>query len=168
MHEVTVLFATTEGQTARIAEHIAAQLRRRGHRVEVAPASSDQLELTTCAGVIIGASVHYGHHPAWLARLLRARDLRGLKSAFFSVSLGAKKRYATRFLRRARWTPDLVGVFRGALLYSKYGPLKRLVVRTFAAIAGHDTDTSRDYEYTEWKAVERFASAFSETLTSAS
>jgi menaquinone-dependent protoporphyrinogen IX oxidase len=41
-------------------------------------------------------------------------------------------------------------------------------VRVFAAIVGHDTDTTRDYEYTDWKAVERFASAFSETLTSAS
>jgi menaquinone-dependent protoporphyrinogen oxidase len=61
-----------------------------------------------------------------------------------------------------------VAVFPGALQYSKYGPLKRLVVRAFAAVAGHDTDTSKDYEYTDWKAVERFAAAFSEELTSAS
>jgi menaquinone-dependent protoporphyrinogen oxidase len=135
--------------------------------VEIAPARTD-FRISDYAGVIVGASVHYGHHPAWLARLLRRKGLRGPKSAFFSVSLGAKERYATRFLRRARWKPDLVAVFAGALPYSKYGPVKRLVVRAFAAIAGHDTDTSRDYEYTDWKAVERFAAAFSEALTSAS
>jgi menaquinone-dependent protoporphyrinogen oxidase len=135
--------------------------------VEIAPAGTD-FRISDYAGVIVGASVHYGHHPAWLARLLRRQGLRGPKSAFFSVSLGANERYATRFLRRARWKPDLIAVFAGALPYSKYGPVKRLAVRAFAALAGHDTDTSRDYEYTDWKAVERFASAFSEALTSAS
>ena len=151
-----VLYASVEGHTARIAESIASHLRRRGYSVQVAPAGSAELELTAC--VIVGASVHYGHHPAWLAQLLRKHELPA-KSAFFSVSLGAKERYATRFLRRARWKPDLIAVFAGALAYSKYGLLKRLVVRGFAAIAGHDTDTSKDYDYTDWKAVERFSDA---------
>jgi menaquinone-dependent protoporphyrinogen oxidase len=142
-------------------------LRANGYRVEVAPATPD-LELSRYRGVIVGASVHYGRHPGWLARRLRRHDLRRARTAFFSVSLGAKEEYAARFLRRAQWKPDLVGVFAGALPYSKYGPLKRRVVRAFAAVAGHDTDASRDYEYTDWKAVERFAAAFSDTLTSAS
>ena len=167
MPDALVLYASVEGHTERIAERIAALLRERGHRVEVAPADAE-LKLGDYAGLIVGASVHYGHHPARLARLLRGRSPRGLTTAFFSVSLGAKERYAARFLRRARWTPDLVAVFAGALKYSEYGPIKRRVVRAFAALAGHDTDTSRDYEYTDWKAVERFATAFSETLTSAS
>ncbi len=29
-----------------------------------------------------------------------------------------------------------------------------------AVVAGHDTDTSRDYEYTDWEAVDRFAREF--------
>jgi menaquinone-dependent protoporphyrinogen oxidase len=163
MHDALVLYASVEGQTASIAERIAARLRANGHRVEVTPATPD-LELSRYRGVIVGASVHYGRHPAWLARLLRRHDLRGARSAFFSVSLGAKEEYATRFLRRARWKPDRVAVFAGALAYSKYGPLKRRIVRAFAALAGHDTDTSRDYEYTDWAAVERFAAAFGEML----
>ena len=135
--------------------------------MDVAPAGTD-FALSDYAAMIVGASVHYGHHPARLARLLSRQDLSAKKTAFFSVSLGAKERYAARFLRRARWTPDLVAVFAGALQYSKYGPVKRLVMRAFAAFAGHDTDASSDYEYTDWKAVDGFASAFSETLTSAS
>jgi menaquinone-dependent protoporphyrinogen oxidase len=56
-------------------------------------------------------------------------------------------------------------VFRGALQYSKYGPIKRRVVQAFAAVGGHDTDTSRDYDYTDWKAVDRFATAFAVLVT---
>jgi menaquinone-dependent protoporphyrinogen oxidase len=167
MPDALVLYASVEGHTARIAERIASRLRSYGHRVDVAPVGTD-LRLSDYAGVIVGASVHYGRHPAWLARRLRGHGLRGLKGAFFSVSLGAKDRYAAKFLRRAGWTPDLVAVFAGALPYSKYGPVKRLIMRAFAAFAGHDTDASSDYDYTDWKAVDRFASAFSETLTSAS
>ena len=120
--------------------------------------------------MVVGASVHYGHHPAWLAALLRrnAAALATRKSTFFSVSLGAKERYATRFLRQAGWQPQLTAVFAGALQYSKYGPIKRVVVRMFAAIGGHDTDPSRDYDYTNWEAVDGFATAFSQELISAS
>jgi menaquinone-dependent protoporphyrinogen oxidase len=162
MPDALVLYASVEGQTARIAERIAAGLRSRGHRVDVARAGP--ADLSRYQGIIVGASVHYGHHPAALARALRAARLPSAKTAFFSVSLGAKERYATRFLRKARWHPQLVAVFAGALKYSMYGPLKRVVVRVFAAIAGHDTDTSRDYEYTDWDAVDAFAAAFSSQL----
>lgn len=167
MPDVLVLYASVEGHTARIAERIAVRLRDRGFRVDVAPADA-QLKLSDYAGVIVGASVHYGRHPAWLARLLRRHIPQGQKTAFFSVSLGAKQTYANRFLRRARWTPDLVAVFAGALQYRKYAPLKRLLVRAFAAVARHDTDTSQDHEYTNWQAVDAFAAAFSQRLISAS
>jgi menaquinone-dependent protoporphyrinogen oxidase len=164
---VLVLYASVEGHTERIARRVAERLRSHGHRVEVAPAGAPA-DLARYDGVIVGASVHYGRHPSALARWLRGVRFEARPSAFFSVSLGAKPRYAARFLRKTRWQPQLVGVFRGALKYSLYGPLKKLVVRAFAAVAGHDTDPSRDYDYTDWKAVDAFAAAFAERLTSAS
>ena len=168
MPDALVVYASVEGHTERIARRIAEVLRGAGHRVDVMPAGTS-LDLSSHAGVIVGASVHYGHHPAWLASVLREnRVAAARKSAFFSVSLSANQHYAERLLGQADWAPQLTAVFRGALQYRKYGPIKRLVVRTFAAIAGHDTDTSRDYDYTDWEAVERFASAFSRRLTSAS
>lgn len=163
MASALILYASAEGQTARIARRIARRLRDLGHRPEVRPAARE-LDLSAYDGVMVGASVHYGHHPAALGRALRAARLPTLKTAFFSVSLGAKEHYAGRFLRKARWRPQLIGVFHGALQYSKYGPLKRLVVRIFAAIGGHDTDPSRDYDYTDWGAVDAFAAAFSAAL----
>jgi len=166
MPDVLVAYASIEGHTEHIAQRIAERLRSRGHRVDLAPAGAAP-DLSAYAGVIVGASVHYGHHPGWLAAFLRTNSasLRTRKTAFFSVSLGAKEHYATKFLRRAAWQPQLIAVFAGALKYSKYGPIKRVVVRAFAAIGGRDIDTSRDYEYTDWKAVDSFATAFSRNLT---
>ena len=166
MPDALVIYASVEGQTERIAQRIGSQLRDLGYRVDVAPAGTD-FALSDYAAMIVGASVHYGHHPARLARLLSRQNLSAKRTAFFSVSLGAKERYATRFLRDARWQPQLLAVFPGALKYSKYGPLKRLVVRIFARLGGHDTDASRDYEYTDWDAVDAFAAAFSAALARA-
>jgi menaquinone-dependent protoporphyrinogen oxidase len=162
MPPTLVLYASIEGHTERIAQRIAGELRSRGHLVDVASAM-EQPDVSAYAGVIVGASVHYAHHPAWLAVFLHrhAGALRVRKSAFFSVSLGAKARYVEKLLRDVAWRPQLTAMFAGALQYSKYKPFKRLVVRVFAAVAGHDTDISRDYDYTDWKAVDSFAIAFS-------
>jgi menaquinone-dependent protoporphyrinogen oxidase len=166
MPSTLILYASTEGHTERIARRVAELLRSRGHGVELVSAGQE-IDWSRYAGVMVGASVHYGHHPASLALFLRrhAAALASCKSAFFSVSLGAKDRYATKFLQKARWRPHLTAVFPGALQYSKYGPIKRRVVQAFAAVGGHDTDTSRDFDYTNWKAVESFATAFAALVT---
>jgi menaquinone-dependent protoporphyrinogen oxidase len=177
MSRVLILYATTEGQTARIAERIAQTLRKRGHAAEtcearVAPAS---LEAAKYDGVIVGASIHYGRHPGYLRSLVRTRRaaLEAHPSAFFSVSLsgggpGAKpeaaRRYVEVFLRQTGWHPQQTATFAGALPFSKYGAFKRLLMVAFVRLAGGDTDTSRDYEYTDWEAVERFAEAFAQRL----
>jgi len=173
MAKILILYATTEGQTARIAERVAERLRGAGHRVAAleARAGAPLPDLAAFDALIVGASVHYGHHPVHLARAL-AREQRILQAkpgAFFSVSLsadgpGANRaaagRYIEKFLRSARWRPGMVVAFGGALRYSKYGRFKRQLVRLFVRVAGGDTDTSRDYEYTDWQAVARFAEAF--------
>ena len=48
----------------------------------------------------------------------------------------------------------------GALEYSKYNPLKRWIMKRIAAKAGGGTDTSRDYDYTDWDDLQQFAEAF--------
>ena len=44
----------------------------------------------------------------------------------------------------------------GALPYSKYSWWKRWMMRRIVAKAGGDTDTSRDYEYTDWNDLSEF------------
>ena len=180
MPRILILYATVEGQTARIAERIAQRLRGQGHTAETHRADNLPAGLNPAAfdGVIVGSSIHYSRHPGYLCALVRrhreALDLR--PSAFFSVSLsaggpGAKpeaaQRYLDNFLRQVDWQPALTATFAGALQYSKYGIFKRWLMRMIVGIAGGDTDPTRDYEYTDWDAVERFADAFAQRLKQA-
>jgi len=177
MSSALILYATTEGQTARIAERIAQKLRDKGHAAETRPANEvrGNLESAKYDGVIVGASIHYGRHPGYLRSLVRSQRaaLEGRPSAFFSVSLSgggphpklkAARRYLEVFLRQTGWRPQQTATFAGALPFSKYGTFKRLLMVVFVGLSGGDTDTSRDYEYTDWDAVERFAEAFAQRL----
>lgn len=178
MPRILLLYATTEGQTGLIAERIAHALREKAHSVDVVPADTARGDLDPAAydGVMVGASIHYGHHPAYLRTLIRRhRDaLAARPCAFFSVSLSAggpnpkpaaAQRYLDKFMRKTGWQPQLTASFAGALKYSLYGPIKRRVMIVFVGLGGGNTDTSQDYEYTDWDAVDRFAGAYAQRLT---
>jgi menaquinone-dependent protoporphyrinogen oxidase len=177
MATILILYATTEGQTARISERVAQTLRAQGHAAQTCPVEVAERYISAAKydAVIIGASIHYGRHPRSLRALVR--DHRAIlderSSAFFSVSLsaggpGAKpeaaKRYLDKFLRQVHWYPRQTARFAGALQFSKYGAFKRLLMLIFVGLAGGDTDTSRDYEYTDWEAVDQFAKTFAARL----
>lgn len=178
MSKILILYATLEGQTARIAESIAQTLRNRGCFAETRQADElrDDQNLKNYDAVVVGASIHYGHHPAYLRSLVRKHReaLETRPSAFFSVSLsgggpGAKpeaaRRYLDGFLYQTGWRPQQAETFGGALQYSKYGAFKRMLMVMIVGFAGGDTDTTRDYEYTDWAAVESFSLSFAERLT---
>jgi len=178
MSRILLLYATTEGQTALIAERIARTLREKSHSVDLLPADAAQAGLDPSAydGVMIGASIHYGNHPAFLRKLVRRQRgaLAARPCAFFSVSLSAggprpkpaaAQRYIDKFVRKTGWEPQLAVSFAGALKWSLYGPIKRRVMIVFVGLGGGNTDTSQDYEYTDWDAVERFAGEYAQRLT---
>jgi menaquinone-dependent protoporphyrinogen oxidase len=91
-------------------------------------------------------------------------------SAFFSVSLTAaddtdEAREATQrciddFLAETGWTPARSVAIAGALQYREYSVFTRTLVRLMMRRGGHPTDTSHDYDYTDWDAVERFGREF--------
>lgn len=168
MPRVLLLYATIEGHTARVAARIAETLRERGHTVDLHRFVPDRPlpDLAPYRAVLVGASVHYGRHPRRLLLALREhRDaLAGLQGAFFSVCLSGKAHYREQFLRQCGWRPQHSATFTGALQYSKYRLFKRLLVTAFAWMGGHDTDSSRDYDYTDWQAVHGFAGGFAETI----
>ena len=66
----------------------------------------------------------------------------------------------TTFVQETGWQPGKVGKFAGALVYRRYGRVKRWLMKLVVKRAGGDTDTSRDYEYTDWDAVTRFTEDF--------
>jgi len=94
--------------------------------------------------------------------------LEGVPTGFFSVSLsaGVEKQkaeavlYLDAFLQKAEWSPTIKTTFAGGLLYREYGFLKRWMMKEIARDAGKDTDTSKNHEYIDWKAVDGFVSGF--------
>ncbi len=57
---------------------------------------------------------------------------------------------AEAFCERTGWHPAIVRSFAGALMYSRYGFVKRRMMQRIAAQEGAPTDASRDWEYTDW------------------
>jgi menaquinone-dependent protoporphyrinogen oxidase len=173
MSKILIVYGTSEGQTAKIADYLAEVIRAQGHdvfplnieRQAPAPAGYD--------AVVVGASVHKGQHQRWVVDYVRRNRpaLEHFPSAFFSVSLAIAdgtengrreaEGYVETFVKETGWYPEKVGLFAGALLYTKYNFLLRWLMRHIARTKGsRDLDTKRDYVYTDFGAVRRFAEEF--------
>jgi len=177
MARILVLHAGWHGQAERIAQRLSQAFAVQRHTVAVACAHAPDVEpeFSTWDAVVIGGSIHRGKHHPLLAPLVREHlvALRSRPNAFFSVSLsaagsprqqGIARDMLARFLEATGWEPDTTATFAGALPYSRYRWPLRMMIRFIAMLSGRDTDTSRDYEYTDWRAVDRFAAEFAQRL----
>jgi len=179
MNPIAIFYATREGQTQRIAEHVGTMLHAHGFTVEVhdVRALPPSFSLMRYGAAIVAASVHGGHHEPEMVDFAKQRhlDLAALPAAFLSVSLteASVERAETppevkaqaivdvqamleEFFAETGWYPTRVLPIAGALRYRQYGVLTRFVMRQIAKRSGVDTDTSRDHEYTDWRALDRF------------
>ena len=179
MTRFLLLYATREGQTAKVAGRIAEHLRAGGTELSVVDAANtltaDALELARFDRLIFGASMHAGGLEKELVEFVngRADEIRCCKRSLFVVLLSAA---AEDPALREEWLGDARGkieaqlrvpfahveMIAGALRYSKYPLPLRWMMRRIARKAGEDTDTSRDYEYTDWEQVRRYAEALLE------
>jgi menaquinone-dependent protoporphyrinogen oxidase len=127
------------------------------------------LDIGRFAKVVVAAPIIAGGYPRSIVRFVREhrQELQRVESVFVSVGLAMASRTSDgraqslvvveKFLRKTGFRPGHIELVAGALPYSKYDFLTRFVMRRIAAKEGGDTDTSRDYEYTDWAAVDRFA-----------
>ena len=168
---VAVGYGTTEGQTARIAGLVGEVVAAHGYRVRLVDLRDAGPDLLRgCAGVVLGASIHLGKHQRYVADYVRRQRevLDGLPSAFFSVSLAAigdratAERYVAELVQQTGLQPATVGLFAGALPYTRYGFVKKRVMRRIARSqpGSVGTDLARDYDYTDPDAVRRFVEDF--------
>ena len=162
--DLLILYGSTEGHTEKIARFLAGEAVKHHIRPtlsDVATAPS----LRSYDAVIIAASIHAGQYKNEIVDFVAAHsdDLNKIPTVFYSVGLsivsGDKKVVAqlhemtALFLEMMKWRPIVVEQIGGALQYSKYGFFKKLMIRSIMKKAGGDTDTSRDYEYTDWEAL---------------
>ena len=126
--------------------------------------------------MLVAASLHIGAYQrevvGWATQ--NAPSLNQRPTAFVSVSLGVLQHDAAvqrdlqtivdRFVKTTGWRPLDVEFVAGALLYTRYNILVRWLMKRIARKAGGATDTSRDYDYTDWPALQRFTDRFAARL----
>ena len=181
MPRVLVVYGSTDGQTRRIAERMAAVLVSQGPEVQTVDSAAAPADIAPGdfdAALVLG-SVRMGKHQQALADFVRKfrLELDAIPNAFISVSLSAARNKPSaqrevaktfqHFVTRTGWRPNARLAIAGALPYSRYTLRIRLVMKLISWMTGGDTDTSRDYEYTDWELVEDFARRFASALVQA-
>jgi len=167
---ILIVFATREGQTAKVAGRIAERLRDAGAAVTLMNARDPLPAGPSFDVVAYGGSMHAGGIERELVDFIERHHeaLAPRYSAFFLVLLGAANTDAQareaaladareKLHARIPTAFDHVEMVAGALTYSKYSWPVRWIMKRISREAGGDTDTSRDYEYTDWDQVDRFA-----------
>src|SRR5262245_6513908 len=179
MARILIVYASTHGQTAKIAGALADALRRLPAVVDVFDASAAPCRPHDYDAVILAASVHAGGYQKAIRRWAKsyASVLNSKQTAFVSVCLAVLQHdpkvrqeldtYVSCFSGDVGWTPTVVTFVAGALLDTRYNWFVRRLMKRIVAKAGGDTDTTRDYEYTDWKELREFAERFGRRITAA-
>ncbi len=164
--KILIAYASTEGQTRKIARFCADHLVEQGHSVEVlGAADSKDVDLARFDAALLAASVHAGRYQKPLVKLAKrqAAALTQMKSAFMSVSLAAAGDNADdwegladcvkRFSEQTGWTPAEVFHVAGAFRFSEYDFFKSWAMRWIAAQKNEDVNPHEDKECTDWDAL---------------
>jgi menaquinone-dependent protoporphyrinogen oxidase len=178
MSRILIAYASSHGQTRKIAETIAADLYRSGHVVELASALAGRPPpVQDYDAVVLGSRVQFGTHARPIIDYITANRaaLAEIPSYFFSVSMSTAgahvldpEGYLEKLFATTRWQPRQAVAIAGGLPYLRYGFLLRMVMKLISRRNGHATDTRRDHEYTDWAQVRRFAASIASDLVAPS
>lgn len=175
--KILIVYGTTEGQTRKIARFMENVLQDAGYKVSIADASEDPPAPDNYDAVLIGSSIHIHKYHAAVAYYIRshAKTLHQMPGAYFSVCMAVasgleeEHREAQKimddFLAETGWQPISTTQIAGALKYTQYDFLKRMLMKMIAKREGGNTDTSKDHEYTDWTAVQSFVTEFASLAT---
>ena len=178
MAKILILYGTNSGQTRKVSERIAQVLVENGHETEViqgikapkgfSPESYD--------AAVIGTSIYMGQHQIAMKKLVKTHQeaFDKIPTAYFCVCLTAKdnsersiaevQKYLKDFTSYTGLKPAQSIAVAGALKYPDYNFIKRFSVKLLARKLGLDTDTKKYFEYTDWDAVDHFATEFANSL----
>jgi menaquinone-dependent protoporphyrinogen oxidase len=164
-------YATRDGQSRRIAEHISRRLVENdliAPPQDLAVTQARATDLAAASVVVLVAAVRYGRHLPEADRFLTAYRL--LQSppplALASVNLTARKpakttafgnTYLRKMIARHRLAPALAVAFAGRLDYRSYSWRDRQIIRFIMLLTRGPTDPNTNVEYTSWPAVDEFA-----------
>ncbi|MCC7321131.1 MAG: protoporphyrinogen oxidase [Rubellimicrobium sp.] len=161
---ILILYATTEGQTRKIARRAAAHLALGHHSVEVLEiGAAGDTDLTDYEAVILAASVHAGQYqPAFIDYATRNHAaIAARRNVFVSVSLSAASREAedqeniaavvAHMEKVTGWTPGAIWHVAGAFRFGEYDFLKSWAMRWLGGRRDPAAGKGEDREYTDWQ-----------------
>ncbi len=164
-------YASRDGQSRKIATHIADRLAERGivaRPVDLAEGQPEPAQLAQAPLVVAVLAVRYGRHlPEAVAFIDTFRKLKNPPPlALASVNLTARKpgkdtaegsAYLRKLISGNGLKPVLATAFAGRLNYPSYGFLDRHIIRFIMLLTGGPTDLTTVVEYTDWNKVDAFA-----------
>jgi menaquinone-dependent protoporphyrinogen oxidase len=183
VNTVVILYSTSEGQTEKVADYLASRIREQDIEVQVfrieksslrGPQNNTILDaVTQCGYVVVGGSIHAGSYQSVLRKFVKTHSLllSEKRNALFTIALSAQGAEADTTGKKALedavrsfsdasgWIPEKHVTFAGARRYTRYNPVIRHMMKKIAERSGGDTDTSKDYEYTDWNDVDAFAAS---------
>lgn len=171
--KLLLLYGSTDGQTEKIARHIKSEAEKGDVEIRIYDAANSPPSPKGFDGVIIGSSIRDRSFQARVVAYVNAyvQELNTIPSVFFTVSsaaIGLRQQrpkswrrkglnvLTDSFLKDSRWKPVLVEHIAGAIKFTKYSWQTKTGFWLMALFSGWKRDTSRDYEYTDWDAVDVF------------
>lgn len=173
MEKSVIIYASVDGQTKKICDHINGVLLSKKQDVELVSIADFRDNLKDFDKIILASSIRYGKHNQDVINLINQNYelLNTKKSAFISVNLVARKEekrqahtnpYVVKFLDKIKWKPTIVEVFAGKINYKIYGFFDKLIIKLIMVITKGPTNSDAEIEYTNWDNVTAFAEKFSE------
>jgi menaquinone-dependent protoporphyrinogen oxidase len=179
---IGIFYATREGHTRTIAEHIAIALRARGLAAIVCDVATPEpgAVVRGLGLAILAASIHMGRHEQEMLGFVRSHrtDLEAIPTAFLSVSLSERtveddeaapvereradvvvREMIDTFFQEAGWMPTRFLPVAGCVAYTRYGVVKRFFMKRIVRAAHGPLDTSRDHDLTDWASLDAFVAA---------
>ncbi|MDH3740134.1 MAG: protoporphyrinogen oxidase [Hyphomicrobiales bacterium] len=173
--KILIAYGSTEGQTRKITEALAAQICELGHEVEVFDTSGlpGGLHVESFDKIIVAGSVHDKQHQESLEIfvLSRLKQLQTMPTMFLSVSLAAAfedglaeaKGYVDSFLEKVGWCPTQSLLVAGAVRHGEYGYYREQILEHVVLEGRALDDPTSDHEFTDWAFLARSIAEFVET-----
>ena len=170
--KVLIAYATTEGQTRKIAEKIANQVRELGHVAELVDIDRKHrdIDVDDFNAVIVAASVHQHDHQDAIEVFVDAcrAALNTKPTMFLSVSLSAAFDEGRReaqdciasFIEQTGWTPSVSLPVAGALRNEGYDYFQQQILEHVVLKNRKVDHPEQDHEFTDWKALADAVEAF--------
>lgn len=167
MRSALIVYASTYGQTEKVAGYMAGRLRAQGVEARAIHVQAADLPgpLADVDAIFVGGSLYVRRFQRAIdAFIQRHREALNAHpdAVFFSVSASAANEagreaveaLVSDYLKALDWQPADRADFAGAVKYPRYGRLTRWMMRRISRKEGGGVDTRCEYEYTDWDAVD--------------